>query len=373
MSDHKTIDEDSQKPLQPASMEDSLPPVDPPSVGFILQLFVIPAIIVAIIAVVWLMFSWTARMGDSPEQLVGELEMHLGKNSAHSWQVAANLADELAKVANNELKGNTQLAQRLAHLLDSHLDHEYPAGSNKLDVRQRGQAVKLRIFLCRALGEFQVLEVIPTLVRAASQENYLPESDEDLGDPHVRQSAVEAITILSFYAKNEGHLPELLDNELLMQTLLNASAEHSDEGVMAEMRARIRYSVAYCFGVIGSEEIQNQLALMLGDSYANVRFNAATGLARHGDLRSIPVLIEMLDPNNAQIAESEGDESGIELKRVRVLATALQAVRQLAQADPTADLKNLERSVSKLLESDVHLGIKDEAMKVLDHLKGSLR
>src|SRR5206468_1762631 len=34
-----------------------LPPVEPPTAGFILQLFVIPAIIVAVVVVVWLLFG----------------------------------------------------------------------------------------------------------------------------------------------------------------------------------------------------------------------------------------------------------------------------------------------------------------------------
>ena len=40
-----------QRPA-PISPNDALPPVEPPSAGFIVQLFVIPAVIVAIIIIV---------------------------------------------------------------------------------------------------------------------------------------------------------------------------------------------------------------------------------------------------------------------------------------------------------------------------------
>ncbi len=49
--------------------DQQLPPVKPPSPAFLMQLFFIPLIIVTIIVMVWLMFSWLAHMGTKPEQL----------------------------------------------------------------------------------------------------------------------------------------------------------------------------------------------------------------------------------------------------------------------------------------------------------------
>ena len=50
----------------PISADDALPPVEPPSAGFIVQLFVIPGIIVFIIVMIWLLFNWLAQKGNDP-------------------------------------------------------------------------------------------------------------------------------------------------------------------------------------------------------------------------------------------------------------------------------------------------------------------
>ena len=50
-----------------------LPPVQPPTSGFLLQLFFIPMVIVLIIVVVWMLFSWLAHKGATPRELVKEL------------------------------------------------------------------------------------------------------------------------------------------------------------------------------------------------------------------------------------------------------------------------------------------------------------
>ena len=45
---------------------DDLPPVEPPSAGFLVQLFLVPALIVGIIVCVWLAFHWLAQLGNDP-------------------------------------------------------------------------------------------------------------------------------------------------------------------------------------------------------------------------------------------------------------------------------------------------------------------
>ena len=52
------------------SPDDALPPVEPPSAGFILQLFVVPGVIVVVVIMIWLMFNWLAHMGTDPRSYV---------------------------------------------------------------------------------------------------------------------------------------------------------------------------------------------------------------------------------------------------------------------------------------------------------------
>ena len=73
------------------SAEHLLPPVEPPSAGFIVQLFVIPGLIVAAIVVIWLMFSWIARSATDAQSFLTELK----RNNGSRWQAALNLATAL--------------------------------------------------------------------------------------------------------------------------------------------------------------------------------------------------------------------------------------------------------------------------------------
>src|SRR5947209_17234343 len=51
-----------------------LPPVEPPSAGFIVQLFVIPAAIVAVVVAVWLLFGKLAGGERDPMDYVREIK-----------------------------------------------------------------------------------------------------------------------------------------------------------------------------------------------------------------------------------------------------------------------------------------------------------
>ena len=74
---------------------EDLPPVTPPSAGFIVQLFVIPALIVMGVVSVWALFGKLADSGSDWQQLVAELG---GGNEHRRWRAA----QELAQVLNNE-------------------------------------------------------------------------------------------------------------------------------------------------------------------------------------------------------------------------------------------------------------------------------
>ncbi len=139
------------------SPDDALPPVEPPSAGFILQLFVVPAVIVGIIVLVWLLFTWLAQMGANPQEYLEGLS----RNNEARWQSAAALADVLNGPGNAELKRDEKFAGKLAAILQSELN------SGELDDKHGD--VSLRLFLCRALGEFYVPDVAPVLVRACDR------------------------------------------------------------------------------------------------------------------------------------------------------------------------------------------------------------
>lgn len=91
-----------QRPA-PLSPNDALPPVEPPS-GLIVQLFVIPAVIVAIIIIVWATFNWLARHGKRSALA----RRRIKRNNESRWQEAVNLANELNRTGNEALRRKTK-------------------------------------------------------------------------------------------------------------------------------------------------------------------------------------------------------------------------------------------------------------------------
>src|SRR5882757_6684615 len=106
---------DGRKTILP---QNSLPPVEPPSAGFIVQLFVVPGVIVTIIVLVWLMFNWLAQQGNDPYSYVEAL----GHNNDARWQAASNLADALQmEKKDGELRNDPAIAKKLAAILDTEI------------------------------------------------------------------------------------------------------------------------------------------------------------------------------------------------------------------------------------------------------------
>lgn len=306
---------------------DSLPPVEPPSAGFIVQLFVIPAVIVTIIVIVWGLFNWLAHMGNDPRDYVAALR----RNNESRWQEAVNLANELQKSGNEALKQDAALAGELAKLLDDEI------ATGGYDEKQ----VELRIYLCRVLGEFQVPEVVPTLLRAAR-------TNRDEREGAVRLAAFQGLARLmpNLDAK------QLQANDELREVLLAASQEND---------AVVRYHAAYDLGVLGGEPARNRLRTLVDDADVDVRMNAATGLARHGDAACVPVLINMLDPADAAVPQATREAWIKEGKTFAVRRNALEATLHLSRQNTTGDLVPLAAAVDKLIQSEPQADIRAKA------------
>ena len=318
-----------------------LPPVSPPTGTFILQLFLIPLLIVTIVVVLWLLFSWVAHMGrDNASDLVRAIE----RGDSWSGQRAYELADLLSTSdpRYDKLRKDSELAQRLAHFLER--DLEEPVS------RSEWKQVMRRMYLCRALGSFSVPDGLPTLLKAATQER-------DPVEVEVRFSALEAIAML---ADNCGK-QAFQENEEVMEVLLVASREtsevpppkpaSSEEPTAYRPHAELRAVAAYALGVIGGEQATERLVLMLHDAHPNARFNAATGLARAGDIRCEMVLREMLDPANPAAVQDETNPQDQARKRTTVLVNGIKATLQLADAQSGGDLTALKSSLQKLASS----------------------
>ncbi len=317
------------------SPDDALPPVEPPSAGFIVQLFVVPGVIVLVVILIWVLFNWLAQKGNDGEAFVRDL----ARNNPGRWQAAFNLAHELR--AEHESKQPRLTADpKLAEKLGGILADEMEAGSTE------EKAVALRVYLCRALGEFKVPDGLPVLLEAATTVRSEDEAD-------VRRAALEGIAVL---ANNVG--PEdshFADNAELEEVLIEAASD-SDP--------RTRSVAAVGLGVVGTPAMLEKLEFMLGDANPDVRYNAATRLAQRGDPVATDVLVEMLDPEETAGVEAEKQEEMRPFKRALIMVNALRAVEQLAAQNDEADLDELQEAVDKLLASNPDSGIRLEAKDV---------
>jgi len=333
-------------PERPAGQptEDSAQPTEASDSGCLLKLALIPMVIIAVFAAVWLVFGLLAHVGSDPRELVQDLKK--GKDA--SWQKALTLANLLRDSEYEGLKRDPKIAADVASVLQSQIE------SGAMDA----ESIKLRVCLCRALGEFEVPEVVPALVQAVRTER----NDAEV---HVRRSALEAIAVL---ATNVG--PESLrENERLMKVALAASKEQGEGPVEKRPRDDLRTTAAFTLGVIGGKRAIERLELLLGDPCPNARYNAATGLARHGNIDAIPVLVEMLDLDNRFAVQMESSDEAKTWKRELVVTNAIRAARQLAEKNPSIDLSQLEAALENVVRSDLGPSVRSAARETLHALK----
>ncbi len=305
--------------------DELLPPVEPPNAGFLLQLFVVPAVIVLFVVMVWLLVTTLATRGQQdPQHIVTALR----SSNQSRWQKAKELADMLRIEARYpELKQNTDLATQLAQLLDEEID---AAGEDD-------NSVELRYFLCRVLGEFRVDNGLAVLLKAASKD---VERD-------VRREAINALAVLahSFHSMDP---PGRLEHPDLVATLIQLANEQDD---------LIRSQVAYALGVFtlgddSDKSLVAELEKLADDLYPDARFNAALALARQGNLRAVEAVVEMFDRDATTISVSREPSPALQTyKRNTILRNALDAAQALLEKNPDIRLPELTDAIRRFVET----------------------
>jgi len=323
---------DALSPDNALSPDDALPPVEPPNARFIIQLFVVPLLIVAGIVMVWLLLLWMTRGSDDLHHLIDRIRVP----SEARFQAAHQLASALANQRNDQFKQDPQAARELATILEKAID-EGGLGD---------KAINLRVFLCRALGEFHVEEGMDVLLKAATTQR----GEEEV---YVRQAAIAGMAVRAERASHDG----AAEVSPTASTTMLALAHDPDR--------RVREVTAVALSWFGSKPLLAALEGLLDDVDPNVRYNAATGLARRGNPRAIGVLTEMLDPEETAGIDVERQASARDFKRALILTNALRATRMLADARPDADLSPLRAAVKRLTQPDVGAPVRLEATSLL--------
>ncbi|MFM9057971.1 MAG: HEAT repeat domain-containing protein [Planctomycetaceae bacterium] len=310
---------------------DSLPPVEPPSAGFLVQLFLVPAVIVGIIVAVWVAFHWLAQLGNDPEGYLKALR----RQSEGRWQAALNFANDLRGPGGAALKGDGGLAGELGSILTD----EVASGRPRVPGDAGEPSRTLCIYLCRALGEFAVPEAAPPLVARAADET----------DRATARAAVAALAVLAANLRAAGRA--FPDGAAVVAAV--GAASRSDDDAL-------RSAAAFTLGVIGGDEATARLGELLADGSDNARFNAAVGLARAGRPAAWDTLGEMLALPDVEARAGDEVSQSSRYKRTLVVVNALIAVGKIVDTTRQPPPDPVVAAIARLAEDPV-ANIRDAA------------
>ena len=271
-----------------------LPPVEAPSAGFIVQLFVIPAIVVAVVIVVWLLFGKLAGGERDAMSYVETL-----KSPSANWRAAF----ELASLIQNDpkLSNDPRLLGELTDLLAHDL--------------QKDENPKLTAYLALALGAFRTLDAELSGGRKVDPLATLSQALEAKQPEEVQIAAAMSL------AKHAARLAGKLDDAETVRAL-GAASRAGDPSV----RQAAVYALGFCGGDAATATLRERVTQ---DEDRYVRYNAAIALGRRGDPAALGTLREMLSSaalNQALEAESDAEKRGkiesLELEALRALETS---------------------------------------------------
>jgi len=365
----------SHPPEEPVPSE-QLPPVTPPTAGFIIQLFLIPALIVVAIIGVWALFGKIAASDANWEQLVSEL----GSTNTHRRWRAAN---HLSQLLHNEQLTDAPESERLSTRREVALALTTLFRTSLESHSTQTDDINHQEFLARTMGALDVDGLV------------LPVLAECLDPKHetaVRKTGLMSVVMIAgrHFAKATGQLmtpdrssglPELtplaeaaglplkqpcIQNERVLEQLATAAQDPD---------ASLRHLAAYALGLVSGPDSMEQLHVMLLDSDISTQANAAIALARNADPVGIPVMIKLLKQganrmSQANFAKFSAKEQQAELARrsfeePAVLTNCITAVGRLWPAIPENQQAELKQLLQKLAGEHKLAGVRLQAKSLL--------
>lgn len=327
---------------------EELPPVTPPSAGFIVQLFLIPALIVMAVVAVWALFGKLADSDNDWKQLATELS---SSNEHRRWRAALGLAQLLQNEQiypprdQQPLATNPVVVDSLTQLLSESL-----ASTTTTDEDIRHQE-----FLAR------------TLAALDADEKTLPILAEAMKDSHnieVRKSSLMSIAAIA--GRHFDHVTgysaavtaDALAPSMSARKLPLANPTISDSAVLEQLRRSaqdsdpvVRHLAGYALGNVSGPDSLVQLRVMLTDGNRLAQANAAIGLSRNGSIDGVPTMIQLLTtsltPFEYQVDPALKDEAAPlvaqqaearhQIEEVQVARNCLRAIENLW---PQIDIEN---------------------------------
>jgi hypothetical protein len=216
-------------PSEPAK---GLPPVAPPSGRFIIQLFLVPGLIVAVVVLGLLGIGYLFGSNHGPDHFLRQLD---SGNADIRWRGASDLAQDLKRPESVALRSDAKFALDLAErlqtaLADLNQTEKENAARGKLTPKEEAQAQKLLSakrdlaqFLAAALGDFVIPVGVPLLTEMALYKD----SPDPPQNTLQRRKAVWALGNLGENIKGFHKLPA--EQQASIRELLEEEAKGSGE------------------------------------------------------------------------------------------------------------------------------------------------
>lgn len=342
MSVVEKMSDSSESPMPVPSTEwgDDLPPVQPPSAGFIIQLFVVPALIVLAVVGVWALFGRLAAGETDWRGLAQDLESanpHVYKRAMFGL---AQLLDNDRRLGEKgqHLAGNSEIGTALAKRLNVMLDA----------AKQDDDIVSFEVYLTRAIGLLdQPDATFPALQRAL----------DNRYEVEVRKGAVTSIALISSRAVTIAPEVEMKTTEAIV-------------GLSQESEPTLRRAAAFTLGLLPNRneglpaaDRHQRLTVMLNDADWMSSVNAAISLSRWKSTAGYPVFLKACQtPVDASRPEAVQDD-------VTVLRNVLRAIGELASQWDESQRTELRTAVKALAEHHHEQRIRIDAESTLAALQ----
>ncbi len=278
------------------------------------QFFLIPLAVVGVIVLVYGGFRMLLTTERTPAELLSDVRTG---GRERRWPAAYELSRMLS-----DPRTEAQNPQLGAAIVQAFVDSE-------------GDDPRVRRYLALAIGRL-----------AAAPPEAVDELTAALGDPDT-ETRISVIWALA--------------------SLGNESTVDDIEAMYRSDDAGVRKMAVYALGALVGSGDHATLRNALDDPTADVQWNAAVALARHGRSDGMNVIRRMLDREYVtRMVTRRADTDGLLDPVSEVIVSGLQAAASLRAAE-------LRQSIEALSETDENLRVRELAMKTLDLLNQSTR
>jgi HEAT repeat protein len=277
----------------------------------VLQFFIFPMSIVAVCVAVFVVFGLVATGPKDPRAILAEVRTGGGLFNVKRWQAAYALANALESEADlQRARSDPKFVPEVIALY-----RETEAGT--------GDDLLVRRYLAMALGRLGDARALPELRRTVQAAATSTDA----------QAVIYSAWALGAIADPDA-VPDLLP-----------LAQSADAG--------LRKAAVHALGAFRLPEARAAVAAALDDEAVDVRWNAALALARQGDARAVPVLLQMLDRQQlAALPELSPDQRD-------------DAVMEAVRASTSLPDPRLRDALARAREGDPSLKVREAARLAL--------